>query len=172
MNTSPYRLSALTATILFMFGTAGIFAQEQKPEKRGDARVRSESARPEDGRRGRGNPHRQIQQMKEHLSLSDAQVKDIQGVFQKYRPKMEELRTKYQDSGDRQAARTEMMAFQQNIQKEINHFLTADQQKKWHQLQEQRRERMRQGQRSQRGERPAPKDNNSVKGPPPPKVNP
>jgi len=179
MKTVVVRLSKLAAfwavAILFMFGSADAFAQETKPEKRGDTSVRGERPGPEGGRRGRGNPQQQIQHMKEQLGLSEAQVKDIQAVFKKYRPQMEEIRTKYQGTDDRQAARTEMMALQQNIQKEINGLLTADQQQKWQELQQQRRERMRRGPRGERGERgprPAPPGNADVEGPPPPKVNP
>lgn len=80
--------------------------------------------------------------LKDSLGLNDKQTAKVQAIFLKSQMEMEKEREAHQ--GDRAEMMQTMRAHIQEMDKEINAVLTPAQQKKYEQLMQERRERMRQ----------------------------
>ena len=94
---------------------------------------------------------RQTMQMKETLSLSDAQVEKVQALNVDYAKKMQEVRT---TTEDRTQIRPKMEELRIAKEAELAKFLTAEQAEKWSAIKAKRQGRRGQMHQSPKGERP------------------
>jgi periplasmic protein CpxP/Spy len=95
------------------------------------------------GPRGMMDPGRRAQMLKEHLSLSDDQTSQVKSIFEDSRTKIEALRSNSSLSQDDR--RSQMMSIHKAEQDKIGALLTPDQKTKYAAMQEQMRDRMRNG---------------------------
>jgi Spy/CpxP family protein refolding chaperone len=163
MNSVGKRLGTLTLLLAGALTAFPVFAQQAPlppgdapvpPRFRGPAPENDDEGRRPGARRGPRDPQQQIAVMKQELELSDEQSKKVETIFADNRKEMEELRTKHQGQGaeNREAARADMMANRQKLEKQIAGVLSKEQNAKWAQIQQRNRERMREG--GPRGEGP------------------
>lgn len=98
---------------------------------------------PPGGRGGMMDPGRRADMLKQNLSLSDDQTTQVKAIFEDSRTKMEALRSNSSLSQDDR--RSQMMTIRKAENDKINALLTPDQKTKYAALQEQMRDRMRNG---------------------------
>jgi Spy/CpxP family protein refolding chaperone len=101
------------------------------------------------GRGGMMGGERMIEMMKERLDLSEEQVGKLKKVFEDQAAKMSELRENAPEGG--RPSREGMMKLREDTNTKINDVLTKEQQDEYQKMQEEMRERMRQGGRGRRG---------------------
>jgi periplasmic protein CpxP/Spy len=93
---------------------------------------------------------RQMEELKESLELSDDQEKQVREIITAGFETMREAREGMQDGGDREAMREKMQQMREEQSQKIKTVLSEEQFTKYEQIQEERRERMRQGGGGQR----------------------
>lgn len=98
---------------------------------------------PGGGRGGMMDPGKRADMLKQNLSLSDDQTTQVKTIFEDSRTKMEALRSNSSLSQDDR--RSQMMSIRKGENDKINALLTPDQKTKYAALQEQMRDRMRNG---------------------------
>jgi periplasmic protein CpxP/Spy len=96
---------------------------------------------------------RQMEELKEGLDLSDDQEKQVREIITAGFENMRKSREEMQDGGDREAMREKMQAMREEQNQKIKAVLSAEQFTKYEQIQEERRERMRQNGGGQGGPR-------------------
>jgi Spy/CpxP family protein refolding chaperone len=87
---------------------------------------------------GRGNAEAQLTRYKEQLKLTDAQTPKVKAVIEERTKKMQELRG---GAGTPEERRTKMQALMEEETKKMKEILTADQFKKYEEMQQQVRGR-------------------------------
>lgn len=90
----------------------------------------------------RRTPEERVKQLKEQLTLTAKQEKEVLNIFKNADKKREEMFSEMQDGGDRGAMREKMMKLNDEIDAKIEKLLTKDQQKKYEELKKERRQRM------------------------------
>jgi hypothetical protein len=88
---------------------------------------------------------RQMEELKEGLELSDDQEKQVRDIITAGFETMRTAREGMQDGGDREAMREKMQQMREEQTTKIKAVLTEEQFTKYEQIQQERRERMRQG---------------------------
>lgn len=89
---------------------------------------------------------RQMEELKEGLELSEDQEKQVREILTAGSETMRKAREEMQDGGgDRDAMREKMQQMREEQNKKIKAVLTEEQFTKYEQIQQERRERMRQG---------------------------
>lgn len=88
---------------------------------------------------------RQMEELKEGLELSDDQEKQVREIITAGFETMREAREGMQDGGDREAMREKMQQMREEQTEKIKAVLSEEQFAKYEQIQQERRERMRQG---------------------------
>ena len=88
---------------------------------------------------------RQMEELKEGLELSDDQEKQVREIITAGFETMRTAREGMQDGGDREAMREKMQQMRDEQTAKIKAVLTEEQFAKYEQIQQERRERMRQG---------------------------
>jgi hypothetical protein len=89
---------------------------------------------------------RQMEELKESLELSDDQEKQVREIITAGFETMRKAREEMQDGGgDREAMREKMQAMREEQTQKIKAVLSEDQFTKYEKIQQERRERMRQG---------------------------
>jgi len=87
---------------------------------------------------------RQMEELKEGLQLSDDQEKQVREIITAGFETMREAREGMQDGGDREAMREKMQQMREEQTQKIKAVLSEEQFTKYEQIQQERRERMRQ----------------------------
>lgn len=88
---------------------------------------------------------RQMEELKEGLELSDDQEKQVREIITAGFETMRTAREGMQDGGDREAMREKMQQMREEQTEKIKAVLSEEQFAKYEQIQQERRERMRQG---------------------------
>ncbi len=88
---------------------------------------------------------RQMEELKEGLELSDDQEKQVREIILAGFETMSKAREGMQDGGDREAMREKMQQMRDEQTEKIKAVLSEEQFAKYEKIQEERRERMRQG---------------------------
>ena len=88
---------------------------------------------------------RQMDELKEGLQLSDDQEKQVREIITSGFETMRKAREEMQDGGDREAMREKMQQMREEQNVKIKAVLSEEQFTKYEQIQEERRQRMRQG---------------------------
>ena len=88
---------------------------------------------------------RQMEELKESLELSDDQEKQVREIITAGFETMRSAREGMQDGGDREAMREKMQQMREEQTTKIKAVLSEEQFTKYEQIQQERRERMRQG---------------------------
>jgi len=96
---------------------------------------------------------RQMEELKEGLDLSDDQEKQVREIITAGMETMRKAREGMQEGGDRDAMREKMQQMREEQNEKIKAVLSAEQFTKYEKIQEERRERMRQGGGGQGGPR-------------------
>lgn len=90
------------------------------------------------------DPSARAQMLKQNLNLTDDQTLQVKAIFEDSRTKMEALRSNSSLSQDDR--RSQMMSIRKGEQDKVQALLTPDQKTKYAAMQEQMRDRMRNGQ--------------------------
>jgi hypothetical protein len=96
---------------------------------------------------------RQMEELKSGLELSDDQEKQVREIITAGFETMRKAREGMQDGGDREAMREKMQQMREEQTQKIKAVLSEEQFTKYEQIQQERRERMRQGGGGQGGPR-------------------
>lgn len=88
---------------------------------------------------------RQMEELKEGLDLSRDQEKKVREIIEAGSETMRKAREGMQDGGDREAMREKMQQMREEQNQKIKAVLSEEQFVKYEQIQQERRERMRQG---------------------------
>lgn len=87
---------------------------------------------------------RQMEELKEGLQLSEDQEKQVREIITSGFETMRNAREEMQDNGDREAIREKMQQMREEQNQKIKAVLSEEQFTKYEQIQQERRERMRQ----------------------------
>jgi hypothetical protein len=87
---------------------------------------------------------RQMEELKEGLQLSEDQEKQMRDILTTGAETMRKAREGMQDGGDREAMREKMQQMREEQNQKIKAVLSEEQFTKYEQIQQERRERMRQ----------------------------
>ena len=96
---------------------------------------------------------RQMEELKEGLDLTDDEEKQVREIITAGMENMRKAREGMQEGGDRDAMREKMQQMREEQNEKIKAVLSAEQFPKYEKIQEERRERMRQGGGGQGGPR-------------------
>lgn len=86
------------------------------------------TARAQGGGSQQGQGGRRPERLLDNMMLTEAQKAKIEGVMRKYQPEMLAIQESLNGGGDRNDARTRMVALREKMQPEIRAVLTPDQQ--------------------------------------------
>ena len=138
------RISYLVMAIVVVFSVSCNKLQQNNQQEQ-------QQMSPAGGGMGGGNfdpaafVDRQMEELKEGLELSDDQEKQVREIITAGFETMRTAREGMQDGGDREAMREKMQQMRDEQTAKIKAVLTEEQFAKYEQIQQERRERMRQG---------------------------
>ena len=164
------RLTSILSAILFAAIAMPVVGQEAPPPPprpegepgverqrppRGDGEFRGQR---DGSRRGQGRRGQELAMLKQRLSLSDEQAKQIGKILEDGRKAMQKKRTEFQNNPpeDRSAAREQMMALRKGADDKIKAVLNEEQAAAFAKLQKKRQERIRQQRGNRRSQGPPP----------------
>jgi periplasmic protein CpxP/Spy len=127
-----------TKTSLVIMAVTGLLAFSSSSRAQTNTPPGGPGARQGNGARGR-NAEQQLAQYSEQLKLTDAQKPKVKAALEEQTKKLQELRG--DTTMSQQDRRAKMQTIREDLDKKMKEILTADQYKKYEELQQQNRGR-------------------------------
>jgi Spy/CpxP family protein refolding chaperone len=131
-------LMKFTKTSLIIMAVAGVLALSSSSQAQTNTPPGGRQGQGGGGARGRG-AEQQLQQFSEQLKLTDAQKPKVKAALEEQVKKLQDLRA--DTTLSQQDRRTKMQTIRDDFGKQMKEILTADQYKKFEEIQQQNRGR-------------------------------